>query len=122
MLTPGEVKKVFRDCIFKPEKDNPDDRIAVEILGRTMEFHAERLQQHQQEITAMLSELPESFREAGDSFLEACTDKHGRLWAKFQERAEQLLALGVATGHVVIQSHGKTAGAIRSRLPRFKIR
>ncbi|WP_299076193.1 hypothetical protein [uncultured Paraglaciecola sp.] len=56
---------------------------------------------HEDEIKAMLSELPDEFhakRGGGWSFLNACNTRDGEQWTGMHQTMEQLFVLGIAAG------------------------
>lgn len=90
----------MHECLFKDD-ETPEDPIRVEGITRTFGFHRGRVREHTAEITALLAELSDEFqvqRGGGWTFLNACTDRHGRLWTGEQTVAEELFVLGIAAG------------------------
>lgn len=79
------------------------DAVKVEGIVRNYLLSKSRLEEHRDEIVAMLHELPEQFQESkggGWSFLSAAFDKHGDHWGE-HPNMEMLFALGLGLGKVV---------------------
>lgn len=99
-LTPDAVDDLVRDCLYR-EGENSDDAIKVEGIVRTFGFHPERVTANKVAIGELLSELPDEFRAdagGGWTFLNACNDRHGRLWTGEHRAMEALFCLGIASG------------------------
>jgi hypothetical protein len=102
VLDPDQVNTIFMDCLFR-EGEDTSKHIKAEGVVRNVGFHSERLESHKAEITAMLDELPDEFKESGGggmSFLNAYNDKHGNQWTGLHQRMEQLFQLGIGVGKV----------------------
>jgi len=105
VLDPERVEAIFLDCLFKDGEDT-SNHIVAEGISRTVGLNPERVEGHKAEIEALLDELPDQFKATGgggDSFLNACQDKHGNQWTGFHQRMEQLFQLGIAIGKVEYQ-------------------
>ena len=99
MLTSKLVEDLFYKCIIKEEEDTASAIIANGIMSN-VEFSPERLENAKPQIAHFLDELPDSFKISGgkgNSFLNACEDKHGHLWGEHYSM-EQLFQLGIAAG------------------------
>ena len=96
-LTAENVSSIFGNSLYREGEDTSEAKIHQ---GVTIDvgFHPERLFSHVDEIVTMLEELPDEFV-SGWSFLNACTDKHGRQWGE-QKNAQELVMLGVGVGLV----------------------
>jgi hypothetical protein len=105
VLDPERVEAIFKDCLFK-EGEPTEPRVEVEGIVNRFGFHPERVEQHSEEIGALLAELPDEFKQSsggGWTFLNACNDRHGNQWTGLHQRMEQLFALGMATDRVACQ-------------------
>lgn len=114
-LDSQRVQAIFLDCLFKDGEDT-SKHVRAEGITMNVGFHPERLESHKAEIEALLSELPDEFKEksgGGMSFLNACNDRHGNQWTSFHLHMDQLFQLGIATGTVRLL----TPRAIWSQLP-----
>lgn len=103
ILTASNVETIFIDCLFKDDEDRSAAIIAEGIVN-TFGFHPDRLQSHKTEISGMLDELPDTFKQGhggGDSFLNACMTNTGIQWGE-HKKMEELLALGIATGQAAM--------------------
>lgn len=90
VLDPERVEAIFLDCLFKDGEDT-SNHIVAEGISRTVGLNPERVEGHKAEIEALLDELPDQFKATGgggDSFLNACQDKHGNQWTGFHQRME----------------------------------
>ena len=99
-LSAKNVNEVFMGCLFK-DGEETDKAVIAEGIAATFGFHPKRLESHENEITEMLSYLPDNFhadKGGGTSFLDACMTENGDQWGEHQS-VEQLLALGIATKH-----------------------
>lgn len=97
-LDPERVTGIFADCL-----DPDGEGISAEGIMVTAIFSPELLERHAAEIRGLLAELPDQFRKSGGggwSFLNACQDRHGRLWTGEHRVMDQLFMLGVAIGAV----------------------
>ncbi|MBI3251383.1 MAG: hypothetical protein HYZ62_00555 [Candidatus Andersenbacteria bacterium] len=104
-LDPKRVETIFMDCLFN-EGEDTRTHIRAEGVTTTVGFHPGRLESHRVEIGAMLDELPDGFKASqggGQSFLQACEDRHGHQWTGFHQRMEQLFQLGIAIGKVKLK-------------------
>ena len=103
-LTSENVYSVFSDCFFRDGEDT-SHLVKAEAIVQTFGFHPERLASHRKDIASLLAHLPRGFRPGeggGLSFLSAVLDSNGQQWGE-QTNAEQLLALGIASGLITIQ-------------------
>jgi len=102
LLTPQRVDTIFTACLFK-EGEDYTDHVTAEGIVNTVAFHPGRLEQHRQEIRAMLAELSEGWTGNGFrvvNFLHIGTDKHGNTWTGMHRTMEQLVQLGIGIGEV----------------------
>lgn len=121
-LDPQKVEEIFFDCFFR-EGEDTTNHVAAEGLMSTIGFNPERLESHRAEIEALLAELPDSFRtDSGESFLNACEDRHGNQWTGLHQRMEQLFQLGVGIGKVEYPYPREAWGALPGGLPYVLIR
>jgi len=99
-LTAENVNTVFRACLFEDGEDTAN-AVKAEGIMSNFGFHPERLAKHKADIASMLAELPDEFRAdkgGGWSFLNACMTRDGDQWGE-HVNMEQLVTLGIATGH-----------------------
>ncbi len=99
-LTPQAVDTLARECLFAADEPK-DDPLIVEGITTRYGFHPGRVAERTDAIAALLAELPHEFQTTGGggwSFLNACNDKHGRLWTGEHRVMEALLCLGIAAG------------------------
>ena len=109
-LQASRVEAIFHDCLFRNEEIEESGQealleTALEAEGITQNaaFHPEKVKEHKGEISRMLDELPDHFKESGGggmSFVNACYDKRGRQWTGFHRTMEQLFQLGIAIERV----------------------
>jgi hypothetical protein len=103
ILTSQRVDQLMEACLF-PEGSTRVEGEAIVAAGviHSYLFQAEAIEQHQEEIHAMLLELPEEFRQdtehGGWSFLNMCVTKDGYQWTGLHLQQEKLMALGYAAG------------------------
>lgn len=102
------IEKILLDCLFRDEElpgdgSAPDGAVIVEAVKGKFGFHPGRLVEHKNEIRQHLDGLPVMFQDTsveggggGWSFLNACVDRHERLWGQHND-INNLLALGIAT-------------------------
>ena len=104
ILTPHAVDSVFEKCVaVGTEPSNTPIIVAAGIMGDAP-FVTSKIDEHHGEIAALLEELPDTFKASGGggmSFLNACEDRHGRLWTGVHGTMERLFMLGMAAGLVV---------------------
>ncbi len=99
ILDAERLREIFKDCMFRDGEDT-ENRVEVEGIMNRFGFHPERLKSHQEEIAAMLAELPDDFmrtKGGGMSFLNACYDRHGNHWAE-HPTMDMLFSIGTAIG------------------------
>jgi len=69
-LTSARVHEIYKICLYtdeelpqdpKTEEDLPDGAVIVEGIMHKTGFHPGRLEEHREEITAMVMELPDEF-------------------------------------------------------------
>lgn len=102
ILTADRVNAIFTDCLYK---EGEPTQSFVPIIGIVSDFsmHPIRLYSHKSEIVEMLNELPATFHEktgGGWSFLNACMDKHLKMWTSEHRTMEQLFVLGMGIAKV----------------------
>lgn len=122
-LNSQRVEEIFMDCLFRDGEDT-SKHVVAEGIVRTVGFHPERLQGHKEEISALLDELPDTFKKSGGggmSFLHACIDKHGNQWTSLHLRMEQLFQLGIATGKVELLMPREMWPALPGSMPYYVV-
>jgi len=127
MLTAEKVGEIFENCLF-PEGTKPENLIVDPILvdGVTVNvgFDPKKVELHKEEISKLLSCLPEEFHElsgGGWSFLNACLDKDGRQWGEHMH-VEQLLCLGIAADLVEYLMPREMWNILPGGMPYFVVR
>lgn len=120
MLTAEHVEDAFRACLFKDDEDTAD-HVEVEGIVSTTWFHPERLGAHRDEVAAMLTELPEEFRDGGWSFLQACQDRHGVQWTGLHQTMGHLFDMGVGLGLVRLLAPRAFWPALPGGMPYYKV-
>jgi hypothetical protein len=115
MIEADRVVAILKDCLFTNEElgafnENgveggavPADAVFVDGIITRFGFNAQRLEQHREEISAMLLNLPDPFMRSkggGWSFLQACADRSGEQWTGLHQTMDQLFTLGIAIGKV----------------------
>jgi len=123
-LSPTNVEKIFRECLANTE--NYDAKGNTVIEGITFDFAVDngKIKEATPEIKELLSQLPESFYEGtggGWSFLQACNDNKGDLWTGEHRIMEQLMILGIATGHVKILMPKEMWSILPGGMPYFMV-
>lgn len=96
-LTAKNVDAVFKDCLTN------DNGIVVKGVRIGARFNEAKVRQHEDDIFAMLMQLPEQFHRPGGggwSFLNMCIDRNGIQWADFHQTCDALICLGLAIGAV----------------------
>lgn len=91
-LTPGEVHRLFEACRDRPGAEDREGILTKAALN-TDGF--------EEDIRAMLLELPTQFRErsgGGWTFLNACENRWGELWTGEHRTMDMLFMLGEAAG------------------------
>lgn len=100
-LTSERVREIFKDCLTP---DMETKHIVVEGVAHSYGLKPSKLEEHREEIFALLKELPEQFMESGGggwSFLNACMDRHGNQWTGEHLVMESLFCLGIGIDVVV---------------------
>ena len=98
-LTAKNVDKMFRDTMC----DTPEGSTLVEGIRAKFYLSNDKLDEYQDDIVAMLNELPEEFHQdsgGGWSFLNACNRRDGSQWADLHMTMEQLICLGIGINKV----------------------
>lgn len=99
-LTAENVEAILKDCFYKDGENAADAKIVEGVVNK-FGFNPERLQSHSEAVKELLHCLPDQFqidKGGGWSFLQACMTNTGEQWAE-HVNVEQLLVLGLATGH-----------------------
>jgi hypothetical protein len=90
-LTAENVENLFTKCL-RDEGDPVEGVVSKAPLDTAG---------HEEEIAAMLSELPNEFQAKGGggwSFLNACATKDGEQWTGMHPTIDKLFMLGIASG------------------------
>lgn len=91
-----KVEELMLDCLNGSE----DGALRVDGIVRNFGFSPVKIDQHREEIRALLNEMPDTFHKGkgdGWSFLNLCNDKLGNQWGEHRDM-EALVALGIAAG------------------------
>ena len=107
-LTETRVRRIFHNCLLRDDETGGGGEkafFAIVVMADDITFnvifHPERIEEHREEIIAMLNELPGAFKtSSGWSLLNARNDKYGRRWTGIHQRIKQLFQLGIAIGRV----------------------
>ena len=105
-LKPQAVLDAFAACAEEHVPEYPqaaDHQVWVLGIVHRSLFDKNRVEAQKPAIRAMLAELPDPFhadRGEGWSFLNACKDRHDRLWTGEHRTMETLFMLGIAAGYV----------------------
>jgi len=124
-LSADRVEEIFRDCLCTEEEFNNDAGVVALGLMAQFAFSPERLESHRDEVYALLCELPDTFQQhtgGGQTFLEACFDKHGEQWGE-QIYADQLFTLGTALNLVTEPLKGRVpVDALPGGVPYYMVK
>jgi hypothetical protein len=118
-LDPERVRDLFADCL-----DPGGDGVEVEGIAGMAVFGPAPLERYAEEIRAMLAELDDAFRKSGGggwSFLNACSDRHGRQWTGEHRTMEQLFMLGLAIGAVSLLMPRELWDALPGGMPYYRL-
>lgn len=124
LIDPDRVAAIFMECLYDPQKDTAD-MVKAEGIVCTVGFAQSRLDEHRDEITTMLKNLPLQFQEQGGggwSFLNACNDKNGEQWTGLHQRMEQLFQLGLAINMVVEPMQALPRAVLPGGVPYYVVR
>jgi hypothetical protein len=98
-LNATTVANIVKDCLFKEDEDQTN-KVSVDGILLSFDFHPERLESHRAEVSELLAELPEEFhagKGGGWSTLNACNDKNGIQWGEHRD-IDFLCSLAIALG------------------------
>ena len=115
ILTPELVNSTFADCLAPKYKRV--ERVRVTVGATSAVFDKAKLVEHHPTILLMLSDLPTEFRPKkqggsnGWTLRNACMNKNKVQWTKLMVEVERLLALGMASGWVMLHN---TKGVVSS--------
>lgn len=121
-LNGARVAQIFLDCLFQAGEDKI---IPVGGILCNAVFGKKRLEVHKVEISALLDELPDSFKEFGGggmSFLRGCEDKYCEQWTDSQTRVDQLFQLGMGIGKVKCLVPRQFWPALPGGMPYYQIK
>lgn len=128
MLKADRVDEIFRDCLFQQEElvdgKPPEGFVEVPMIMHRTALHPERLESHREEVQNLLLELPDEFRSnagGGWSFLNACNDRHDRLWTGEHRSMDQLFGLGIGLGIVKYLMEREMWSALPGGMPYIAI-
>ena len=113
-LTGYAVEDLYAACLFGDDeitgevtKDSlPENAILTEGIVSMTAFKRESIEEHREEIVALLEQLPKAFFPpaqgggGGWSFLNACMREDGEQWTGFHQTQDRLFQLGMAIGAV----------------------
>lgn len=93
-LTTQAVRDILEAC------QGTEGDLKVEGIVSYFLFNREKLESHRQDVLNLLGELSDNFRKPwGESFFQACYDKHGNHWAE-HPTISALFGLGMGLGVV----------------------
>ncbi len=127
-LDPERLKELMMACFFDPKRDSGDP-IRVQVV-HAADLHPGRLEEHREEITALLMELPAQFMASSGkgpgAFQAAAFDRHGRNWTGTDLMIETLFLLGLGIGKAekcgLPGDLGATASQFSGGLPYFLVK
>lgn len=101
-LTANNIHTVMMDCLFTesevPDRHNPPPHIPSTGVRLAVAFHPGRLEQHRDDVRAMLAQLPPAFMHdngGGASMMDMVYDADGTLYGS-QSNADELFMLAQA--------------------------
>lgn len=104
-LCPENVHYIFKSCLFDSEEQyqKTENPIVISDVMRPVKigFHPDRIAKHRAEIKSMLEQLPDDFmleKGGGQTVLNLCMRKDGRLWTGDHGVMAELADLGIASG------------------------
>jgi hypothetical protein len=116
LIDSERVVEILKDCLYTGEEldplgevsltNLPEGAVIAEGIMHPFGFHPERLESHRAEVTTMLQNLPQAFRETehggggGWSFLMACNDRNDVQWTGLHQTMDALFSLGKGLGLV----------------------
>jgi len=98
-LTAAAVQQVYQACLCSAQAHPHDVCLRVLTFEGECRFDLERIDQHREQIKALLQNLPEKFKQQAHVGLEARFTRDHDKWGDTSE-ASRLLALGQAAGLV----------------------
>jgi hypothetical protein len=124
-LTSENVNKVIMNCLFdgEPTLKEKEKAIMVEGVVGSYGFDPQKIENHVDDISSMLKQLPSGFQEktgGGWSFLNACDREDGIQWGE-QRDVEALLVLGIAARWAKIQLPRKLWSSFPGGMPYFVV-
>jgi hypothetical protein len=122
MLTAKRVVEILTGCLFSDD-ENIKEYVKAGSIMHTFAFDPGKLRQYKDEIIMLLNELPEGFKAevgGGQSFLNACVDKHGNHWAE-HPTMDALFSLGIAIGKVTVPFPRKMWRSLPGGVPYYII-
>lgn len=105
-LTADAVHELMKSVLYSNDRKDaedgkvPADAIIVDGIVNKFGFDPVKIAAQKSKIDALLLELPDNFqvdKGGGWSFLNACEDRHGRLWGQ-HPTMEALICMGIAAG------------------------
>ena len=125
MISSKRIHDILTDCMFEDASKVTDttEFVMGEAVMRTFCFVPEKVELHEKEILEILNDLPEEFQEStggGWSFLKAVCDKNENHWGE-HINVDELLALGLASGHISYLMPRVMWQALPGGLPYFMI-
>jgi len=122
-LRPDVVEAIFMDCLFK-EGEDTSRAIPARGIVNNFGYHPDRLKSHEEEIVALLNELPNEFKKesgGGWSFLNGCMDKHGNQWTGEHRVMDQLFSLGLAINKIELPFPREAWSILPGGMPYYAI-
>lgn len=122
-LTANNVHDTFIKLLFK-EGEPTEGNVSAQGVMLNVGFHPERLEENKENISSMLDDLPDNFKEGkggGWSFLNACVDKNDIQWADMHQTVDELVCMGIAIGAVKFQFPREMWSAFPGGMPYFSV-
>lgn len=122
-LSANRVDEIFGKCLHEGG-ENPETQLKIRGVLHSADFDKRKLDEYRTEITELLLELPDDFMQSGGggmSFLNACSDRHGRQWTDLHLTMEKLFMLGMAIEKVRLLSPREMWSALPSGMPYYVV-
>jgi hypothetical protein len=103
LINSDRVHEIFMDCLFNNDEDTTN-HIRADGISLNIGFHPERIKLHEEEISVILNNLSEAFRDdcgGGASFFAGFKTKNNEIWTADPGRVEELFQLGIAIGRMI---------------------
>lgn len=119
MIDEKRVHEIFMNCL------TGENVVLIEGVINDFGLDKNVLEKNREEITEMLRELPDEFKQSnpsgGWSFLEACRDINGNMWTSSHPRMEQLFVMGIGLGLVRLGFPRKLWSMLPGGMPYYTV-